>query len=114
MDVVEQPKEEPKEEPKEVPQTDSSPTKQKIKKVVELVNCPKCDKQLSEKSLRYSHEKSCPGQKIDRSEIPVKRRSKSVPPPIDRQPEAQQEKTIEQLIMTKRQQMINAKQERHK
>jgi hypothetical protein len=45
-------KEEPKEEIKEEPKTD------KIKKVIELVECPKCNKMMNAKSLRYTHEKT--------------------------------------------------------
>ena len=49
---------------------------QKKIRTQELVQCPKCDKSLTQKSLRYFHEKSCPGEKIERENIPVKRRVK--------------------------------------
>ncbi len=49
---------------------------QKKIRTQELVQCPKCNKSLTQKSLRYFHEKSCPGVKIERENIPVKRRVK--------------------------------------
>ena len=68
--IEEEVKEEIKEEPK--PEVKS----EKVKKVVELVPCPKCNKMLSQKSLRYSHEKNCPGEVVKTEELPVKRRVK--------------------------------------
>jgi hypothetical protein len=50
--------------------------KQKKIKTVELVKCNNCEKELTERTLRYTHPKMCAGQKIDRNEIPVKRRIK--------------------------------------
>ena len=44
-----------------------------VEKKEELVKCPKCEKEMTKRTLRYNH-KTCPGQKIDRHEIPVKRR----------------------------------------
>jgi hypothetical protein len=67
-------KEEVKEEPKEEPKPEVKP--EKVKTVVELVPCPKCNKMLSQKSLRYSHEKNCPGEVVKTEELPVKRRVK--------------------------------------
>ena len=66
--------EEVKEEIKEEPKPEVKP--EKVKKVVELVPCPKCNKMLSQKSLRYSHEKNCPGEVVKTEELPVKRRIK--------------------------------------
>jgi hypothetical protein len=60
--VVEQPQEEPKEEPKKT-------------KTVELVKCDKCGKEMTKRTLRYDHEKTCSGVKIEREKIPVKRRT---------------------------------------
>ena len=67
-------KEEVKEEVKEDPKPEVKP--EKAKQVVELVPCPKCNKMLSQKSLRYSHEKNCPGEVVKTEELPVKRRIK--------------------------------------
>jgi len=44
-------------------------------KTLELVNCDKCGKQMTKKTLRYHHDKNCPGEKIDRQALPVKKRS---------------------------------------
>jgi len=68
-----------KEEPKEEPKTD------KVKKVIEQVKCPKCDKMMSSKSLRYTHEQNCKGEVVKTEELPVKRRTKKEPatPPIE-------------------------------
>ena len=65
--------EEVKEPPKEEPKTD------KVKKVVELVKCPKCEKMMSQKSLRYTHEQNCKGEVVKTEELPVKRRTKKEP-----------------------------------
>ena len=47
-----------------------------MKKVVELIPCPKCNKMMSQKSLRYTHEKNCKGEVVDTQDLPVKRRVK--------------------------------------
>lgn len=41
----------------------------------ELETCPKCSKQMTKKTLRYFHEKSCPGVVIDKEALPVKKRT---------------------------------------
>ena len=54
--------EEPKEEPKEELITKVEivePTNKKVK-TVELVECPKCHKQLTQRTLKYSHNAVCP------------------------------------------------------
>ena len=43
-------------------------------KTVELVSCPKCKKEMTKRTLRYDHEKTCPGEPIVRESVPVKRR----------------------------------------
>lgn len=45
-------------------------------KTVELVKCPKCDKEMTKRTLRYDHDKTCPGQKVEREKMPVQRRVK--------------------------------------
>ena len=39
-----------------------------------MVSCPKCNKEMNKKSLRYSHEKTCTGNVIT-EEKQVKRRT---------------------------------------
>ena len=58
-----------------------SPTEEQPKKVktLELVSCPKCEKQMTKRTLRYDHPKTCPGQAIEREKIPVKKRTKTEP-----------------------------------
>ena len=64
-----------KQEPKEEPNIDDKPIKEKIKKEIELVKCPRCDKLMQAKSLRYTHESNCKGIiPIKTEERPVKRR----------------------------------------
>ena len=64
-----------KQEPKEEPKQDNQPIKEKIKKEIELVKCPRCDKLMQAKSLRYTHESNCKGIiPIKTEERPVKRR----------------------------------------
>ena len=53
---------------------EEKPKKEKKIKTIELVNCKQCDKEMTQRTLRYTHPKLCPGQSIDRNEIPVKRR----------------------------------------
>ena len=43
-------------------------------KTIEQVDCPKCEKPMTKTTLRYHHEKSCPGEKVNREDIPVKKR----------------------------------------
>ena len=49
--------------------------KAKVKKVIEQVKCPKCDKMMSQKSLRYTHEQNCKGEVVKTEDLPVKRRT---------------------------------------
>ena len=44
-------------------------------KTVELVKCGKCDKELTKRTLRYDHDKTCPGEPVLREALPVKRRA---------------------------------------
>jgi hypothetical protein len=62
-----------KEVEEEVP-TPSIEAKEKVKKVIEQVKCPKCDKMMSSKSLRYTHEQNCKGEVVKTEDLPVKRR----------------------------------------
>ena len=48
---------------------------EKIKKVVEQVKCKKCNKSMTPKTLRYSHEQNCSGAVVNTEDLPVKRRT---------------------------------------
>ncbi len=94
-DVTEKPKAKPKSRKKEVLPPAEIPTEaaplllveepstavveepktEKIKKVVEQVKCKKCNKSMTPKTLRYSHEKNCSGEVVKTEELPVKRRT---------------------------------------
>ena len=76
-----EPAQEVKQEVEEI--KEPSVEKIKIKKVVEQVQCPKCDKLMSQKSLRYSHEENCKGKVVKTEEQPVKRRTKKEEPSQD-------------------------------
>ena len=49
------------------------PVKKNIK-TLEQVDCPKCEKPMTKTTLRYHHDKTCPGEKVNKSELPVKKR----------------------------------------
>ncbi len=94
-DVTEKPKAKPKSRKKEVLPPAEIPTEaaplllveepstavveepktEKIKKVVEQVKCKKCNKSMTPKTLRYSHEQNCSGEVVKTEELPVKRRT---------------------------------------
>ena len=67
---IEQPKEEVKEQLKEEVKEETKPKRQTQK---DRIQCPKCLKEVSLKTYRYSHEKNCGGQL---SEKPVKPHAK--------------------------------------
>ena len=60
---------------KEVEEEIPAASNVKVKKVVEQVKCPKCDKMMSQKSLRYTHEENCKGKVVKTEDLPVKRRN---------------------------------------
>ena len=47
-------------------------------KTLEMVQCEKCNKQMTKNTLRYHHDKNCKGKPIDKK-LPVKRRIKQEP-----------------------------------
>ena len=53
--IPDPPKEEPTEEPKEIPEEENQTVK-----TVKLVECPKCNKKLTARTLKYSHDSVCP------------------------------------------------------
>ena len=88
-EVVEEPKEEPKKEPKEEPKKEpkeepKEEVKEQLKRQTQKdrINCPRCFKEMSVKSYKYSHEQKCQGKL---SEKPVKKhtnpRPKQTPKP---------------------------------
>lgn len=60
-------------QPTDIEEVKTKPEK-KIK-TVELVKCEKCNKDMTVRTLRYTHPKMCVGKEINRDEVPVKRRS---------------------------------------
>lgn len=52
-------------------------TKEKKIRTVELYKCDKCNKELTQRALRYTHPKFCPGEEINRNNVPVKRQAKT-------------------------------------
>ena len=77
VEEVSEPVVEVKEEsPKESPIETIEPPK-KVK-TLELVKCPKCNKEMTKRTLRYDHDKSCKGAPIKREDIPVQKRIKKV------------------------------------
>jgi hypothetical protein len=63
-EIIEEPKEEVKEEPKE--EVKEQPKRQTQK---DRINCPRCFKEMSVKSYKYTHQQNCQEQL---SEKPVK------------------------------------------
>jgi len=45
-----------------------------------MVECEKCNKKMIKTTLRYHHDKNCPGQPNDKKALPVKRRIKKEEP----------------------------------
>ena len=45
-----------------------------------MVQCEKCNTKMIKTTLRYHHDKNCPGQPIDKKTLPVKRRIKKEEP----------------------------------
>ena len=81
-EIIEEPKEEVKEEPKE--EVKEQPKRQTQK---DRINCPRCFKEMSVKSYKYTHQQNCQGQL---SEKPVKKhtnpRPKETPKPKVQKP----------------------------
>lgn len=69
------------------PEPEPEPTLAKKVKTVELVKCQKCEKEMTKRTLRYDHEKTCPGEPVVREAIPVKRRA-PIKKDVEKKPEA--------------------------
>ena len=50
-------------------------------KTLELVKCEKCGKEMTKRTLRYDHDKTCKGAPIKREDIPVQKRVKKLASP---------------------------------
>lgn len=75
---------------------------EKIKKVVEQVKCKKCNKSMTPKTLRYSHEQNCSGEVVNTEDLPVKRRTtKKVEPASATTTTTLQDKTNQKEIYNK-------------
>ena len=75
---------------------------EKIKKVVEQVKCKKCNKSMTPKTLRYSHEQNCSGAVVNTEDLPVKRRTtKKVEPVSATTTTTLQDKTNQKEIYNK-------------
>ena len=99
VEVIQKPKAKPRSKKKqtvetvEVPKPEVEPAKEtpkpevevsdKVTKVVEQVKCKKCDKTMTPKALRYTHEQNCKGKVVKTEEQPVKRRTKKEEPSQD-------------------------------
>ena len=44
-----------------------------------MVECETCGKKMTKTTLRYHHDKNCPGRPVDKKALPVKRRIKQEP-----------------------------------
>ena len=42
-------------------------------KTLDMIDCDKCGKQMTKTTLRYHHDKTCPGEKVNTEELPVKK-----------------------------------------
>jgi hypothetical protein len=95
VEVIQKPKAKPRSKKKQTVETVEVPTPEvepakpevevsdKVTKVVEQVKCKKCDKTMTPKALRYTHEQNCKGKVVKTEEQPVKRRTKKEEPSRD-------------------------------
>ena len=74
---------------------------EKIKKVVEQVKCKKCNKSMTPKTLRYSHEQNCSGAVVNTEDLPVKRRTTKTVEPASATTTTLQDKTNQKEIYNK-------------
>ena len=74
---------------------------EKIKKVVEQVKCKKCNKSMTPKTLRYSHEQNCSGAVVNTEDLPVKRRTTKKVEPASATTTTLQDKTNQKEIYNK-------------
>ena len=99
-----------------------SPKVEQSKKVktLELVKCDKCNKEMTKRTLRYDHPKTCKGAPINREDIPVQKRTKAPPKIVE--PiiipedviENEVKKRIQNTIQDRMQMKLKQKEERIK
>ena len=65
-EVIETQQVEPKPEPETKPEPVETQTKTRVQ---ELIKCPKCDKMVKLKTLKYSHKKTCSGEESNKKKI---------------------------------------------
>jgi len=91
-------------------------------KTLELVKCEKCEKEMTKRTLRYDHEKTCKGAPIRREDVPVQKRVKKVNSPKQSVPivipedviEQEVKKRIQASVQDRIQQRIKLKEEKIK
>ena len=119
VEEVVEPLEEPVVEPVVEVKEETPPKKVKT---LELVKCDKCNKEMTKRTLRYDHPKTCKGAPINRDEIPVQKRTKPASPPKVVQPtvipddiiEQEVKKIIQNSIQDRLQMKLRQKEERIK
>jgi len=121
VEPVIEPVEEPVEEPVIEPVEESPKVEQSKKvKTLELVKCDKCNKEMTKRTLRYDHPKTCKGAPINREDIPAQKRTKA--PPKIAEPtiipediiENEVKKRIQNTIQDRMQMKLKQKEERIK
>ena len=98
-------------------------TEKKVK-TLELVNCDKCNKEMTKRTLSYDHTKTCKGAPINREDIPVQKRVKPpTAPKVVEQPalvipndiiEQEIKKRIQSSVQERMQMKMKQKEERIK
>jgi ssDNA-binding Zn-finger/Zn-ribbon topoisomerase 1 len=95
-------------------------------KTLELVKCEKCNKEMTKRTLRYDHDKTCKGAPINREDIPVQKRVKKTNSPKQQQQtppqtiipehiiEQEVKKRIQSTLQDRVQQRLKLKEERIK
>ena len=94
-------------------------------KTLELVKCEKCSKEMTKRTLRYDHDKTCKGAPIKREDIPVQKRAKKTNSPKQQQTlpqtiipehiiEQEIKKRIQSSLQDRVQQRMKLKEERIK
>ena len=110
VEVVENPKVDVVEEPKV--EVVEEPEPKKNIKTVELVECPKCHKKLTERTLKYSHQAVCSA--VNPPQAQPKPKTKTQAKQEVHQPEEPTIENIQLPQISMRMQRINQRSERYK
>jgi hypothetical protein len=108
--------------PEPIPEVKEETPPKKVK-TLELVKCEKCNKEMTKRTLRYDHDKTCKGAPIKREDVPVQKRVKKVVE--EKQPtqqviipehiiEQEIKKRIQSTVQDRVQQRMKLKEERIK